>query len=393
MNNTPKRVVVIGDIMLDEYLFGFVNRTSSCLKLPIIEKVSSEYCLGGAANVASNLASLGQNVFLIGCCADDEAGKNIKTICQAHRIQLFDFPVDKTLIKQRIFIGEQQVVRIDTENKARPDPPEIIQLLDTLCADIIIMVDYGYGCITLGLADEVLNFCKTSHTKCIFHSRTLHKYKELHLPIIIANEAEFATISDQDFHDSELFITKAERGICHRNRSLNHDTEIHAKQKRAINTSGAGDCVTSVIALFYETELPIETLLTLANVAGEKAVMTTLTYSVTKADLILGYFDAMVSRDSSLKIVPRSLADLLTQAWISEGQKVRKILLNHHKLTTKMICEVSRLYTRSSKKALYLETVDLINRSEIPKIEILAMLDCFNLVVLPDKHPYFSIQK
>ena len=104
-----KRVVVIGDILLDEYVYGMVNKVSTGIQIPIVDKENVEYRLGGAANVAANVAGLCNNTALVGRCADDDAGNMARRIIVAYGIKLYAFLSDETTVKQRIYVDNQQV--------------------------------------------------------------------------------------------------------------------------------------------------------------------------------------------------------------------------------------------------------------------------------------------
>lgn len=108
-NIRNKHVIVIGDILLDEYIYGMVNKVSTGIQIPIIDKEIVEYRLGGAANVAANVAGLCNHTTLIGRCAKDDSGNRVKQLCELYHVKLMDFESEKTVVKQRIYVDNQQV--------------------------------------------------------------------------------------------------------------------------------------------------------------------------------------------------------------------------------------------------------------------------------------------
>ena len=111
-----KKILVIGDILLDEYVYGNVKHNSTGIKIPIIEKERIEYRLGGAANVAANIAGLCKNTVLLGRYANDDAGIRVKKLCREYGIKLIDCPTERTIVKQRIYVDNQQISRLDTNS-------------------------------------------------------------------------------------------------------------------------------------------------------------------------------------------------------------------------------------------------------------------------------------
>ena len=101
-----KKVLVIGDIILDKYLFGRTNHTSTGIQIPIIEKERIEYRLGGAGNVAANISKLCEDTILCGCYANDSAGIKVRELCQKYNIKLNQLAfIDETIQKTRIYIS------------------------------------------------------------------------------------------------------------------------------------------------------------------------------------------------------------------------------------------------------------------------------------------------
>lgn len=112
-NLCNKRVMVIGDVFLDEYDFGEVKTVSTGIKVPIVEAKISRNSLGGAGNVAANISALTSNASFLTQYANDESGKKIEQLLIQYNISARCFPANKSIVKKRIYIDHQQVMRLD----------------------------------------------------------------------------------------------------------------------------------------------------------------------------------------------------------------------------------------------------------------------------------------
>jgi rfaE bifunctional protein kinase chain/domain len=162
------RILVVGDIMLDHYLWGDVHRISPEAPVPIVNVVRDTYTAGGAANVALNLTNLGVRTSLFGHIAPDEAGKRLTTILSDNSIELINFNNNHnadtpTIVKTRVIIRNQQLCRIDREvsrDKYQLDnSPDFYRVLESALdkVDAVIISDYAKGVITQSLVDFILS--------------------------------------------------------------------------------------------------------------------------------------------------------------------------------------------------------------------------------------------
>ena len=163
------RVLVIGDLMIDHYIWGDVHRISPEAPVPVVFVNRDSYALGGAANVAVNLANLGVRTSILGHYGLDEAGIRLHRILSDNRIELLrpsEFSDTPTIIKTRVIVRNQQLCRIDREDESkmyRMDelPGFYHQLEDALAeVDAVILSDYAKGVITQPLLDRVLTFSR-----------------------------------------------------------------------------------------------------------------------------------------------------------------------------------------------------------------------------------------
>ncbi|NLH50221.1 MAG: D-glycero-beta-D-manno-heptose-7-phosphate kinase [Myxococcales bacterium] len=155
------RVLVVGDVMADHYVWGEVERISPEAPVPVVRVRREEILLGGAANVANNLRALGARVALAGVIGDDAIGNHLRTMLQGNAIDTAALAADgkrPTIIKTRVVAQNQQVVRVDWENADALTADQRRRLLDAIAArlpelDAIIVSDYAKGVIDKGLLD------------------------------------------------------------------------------------------------------------------------------------------------------------------------------------------------------------------------------------------------
>ena len=315
-----KNAVIIGDIILDEYIYGMVNKVSTGIQIPIIEKKSVEYRLGGAANVAANVAGLCGNTTLVGRCANDDAGNTVKKICSSNNINLENFETDKTTVKQRIYIDNQQVSRIDSIAYTEAITGELMSTILSQPIDLVIIADYLYGVISQELLDFISSFCKKKGIPLFYTSRDLNRFEISDYPIVVVNANEWNQW-EKSSKCEKAFITKGKDGICYKCGIKN--VERKANKKYPINVSGAGDTVLATISAFYgEQNITGDNILLASNLAGELAVENELTYVLSKYDLVDALFEQWILEDSINKIVDISLAKDIVSAWKQKGEVI-----------------------------------------------------------------------
>ncbi len=161
------QVLILGDVMLDEYLFGSVERISPEAPVPVVEISSTRLLLGGAANVAANTRTLGDEPLLVGVVGTDDAADRLRRLLDERGIGcscLVSDPSRQTTIKTRIIAHNQQVVRADRESREDLSTAmeqavydRIVSVIDKISA--LIISDYGKGVITVRLLERVIDLC------------------------------------------------------------------------------------------------------------------------------------------------------------------------------------------------------------------------------------------
>ena len=179
----PKtKILVIGDLMLDHFIWGKVSRISPEAPVPIVQVTRESEMPGGAANVAHNLSALGVSTSVIGFLGKDSSGKILRSLLKKDRINvggLIESTHITTTQKTRIIAHHQQVVRFDRETPMEAAGKEEEQLLQTIRRLIpehqgVILEDYGKGVVTQKLANTVIDLCRRHNIFCAFDPKIGH---------------------------------------------------------------------------------------------------------------------------------------------------------------------------------------------------------------------------
>src|SRR5204863_3657595 len=297
-----RTVVVIGDLITDEYLFGKPSRISREAPVLILRFVEREVLLGGAANAAHNVHALGARVLPIGVIGKDGAGDELLALFRSSGIPTDGLVTETgrvTPIKTRIMAGgyqatRQQVVRLDREPPHEPQPITEDALLARLTslgarADAVIVSDYGYGTVTPRVFDRIRAIARRTGAVVTVDSR----YGLLRFTGVTAatpNEAELEHLAGgaaDDERDVEkagrqllerldarfLLVTRGSRGMALLERDgATTFIPVHGTDEIA-DVTGAGDTVISVFTLALACGAPALDAATLANVAGGIVVM------------------------------------------------------------------------------------------------------------------------
>ena len=268
---SKKKILVIGDLMLDTYLWGHSERISPEAPVPIIQVNKVEHNLGGAANVALNLSSLGCEVYLIGIIGSDPEGEILKNLLDQSNIDftpLVEFDSRPTTVKSRIISHDQQVIRTDrelTHDLSDESNNELQGLVSSIINDVdgIILEDYNKGVLNAGSISKIINLVKDTD-KPIYvdpKEKNFDLYKNVRL--FKPNLSEFRSLYKENtslekdgfnlkknINADILMITRSADGV-----SLFVDSDyydIPTKARSVHDVSGAGD---TVIATFTLSDL------------------------------------------------------------------------------------------------------------------------------------------
>nr|MBS0038079.1 hypothetical protein [Saprospiraceae bacterium] len=288
-----RRVLVVGDVMLDKYISGPSDRMSPEASVPVIANPKTYEMPGGAANVATNLIELGCSVDLMGTTGDDENGKKLLHLCEKLGIQshFIVHPRSTTTVKCRIIANERQIVRLDYE-VIQPLPPEgekefkqdFDRIVESGDIEILILQDYNKGIFSKAIIHHVISKAKT-HGIFIAVDPKVHnffEYREVNL--FKPNLAELNNAFSKEIEVSEkdlkgaihnlqgqinfqtCMVTLSERGII-----TCRDSECvwsPAMDIEVVDVSGAGDTVISVSSLVLFNGGNLQDAADLSNLAA-----------------------------------------------------------------------------------------------------------------------------
>ena len=289
------RVLILGDIMLDEYMYGSVDRISPEAPVPVVNISSSKILLGGAANVAANICSLGGEALLLGTVGDDEAASKISQLLKTEKISNTLLVTDLTrctTIKTRIIAHSQQIVRADREDRHEVNPDvekEIISRFMSVVDDIqaVIISDYGKGVINQSLLEKLMSVCLEKNIFVAVDPKETHFNNYQRVSLITPNhhEAGFAygrrIHSEKDLlevgkgllkrlHAKSILITRGPDGMSLFTED-SEPTHIPTFAKKVYDVTGAGD---TVIAVFVAATCAGADLVESAIVANAGAGLT-----------------------------------------------------------------------------------------------------------------------
>ena len=297
IKNSKKTILVVGDLMLDEYIVGHEYRISDEAPVPILKVDSFDVRLGGAANVAVNIKSLGGEVILCGSIGSKQGGglSNVRILkllgensISSEYIVSTGF---KTTTKTRVIIKGQQVVRYDWEDPYIPDDNKIeimnnLKNIDFKKIDAIIISDYNKGVIF----KEVVDFLKTTYVPIFVDPKPKHKDMYYNVFCMTPNLSEFNELSENKFdftsNIEDIFIeakkfrdkmridnfviTMGDRGalcIDDKNSKI-----VPSVPVQVANPIGAGDTFISMLVLSMSNNISLENSVELANIAAAKSV-------------------------------------------------------------------------------------------------------------------------
>jgi len=312
------RVAVLGDLMLDEYLFGEVSRISPEAPVPIVRVNRERAVLGGAANVAANLKSIGAEPVLVGTLQQDIAGNRLRALLQGLEIKadwLVLDPTRPTIIKTRVIGQQQQMIRIDREETGDCAPAAVEGLCARLAkaleeASALIISDYAKGVVGLELMDRVRELCRARSIPWIVDPKPAHAGLYRGAPLMTPNTKELAALSGMPAKSDEelaaagqalmdtlglkgLLVTRSEKGMALFAPDVKHKAPwlIPTEAREVFDVSGAGDTVIAVFSAAISTGVDWQDAAMLANAAAGVVVGKMGTATATPAEVLRHYQD------------------------------------------------------------------------------------------------------
>ena len=307
------KVGVIGDIMLDNYMWGKVDRISPEAPVPIVALNHKEYRIGGAGNVALNCRSLGATVAILSVCGNDEESERLINLLEDEKIDtsfLLKSSDRITTSKTRIISRNQQMMRLDaelTDDLNSKDENALLEKIQSFIEsekpDVIIFEDYKKGVLTEKLIQDVIAFCQKagvitavdpkrknffSYKNADIFKPNLKEVKEgLNMLFEDVNEPLLKNIHNElagTLRHKISFITLSEKGVYFQ--MENKSAIIPSHIRNVSDVSGAGDTVIAVASIVYAATEDVQMMAEIANIAGGLVCEEVGTVAISKEKLL-----------------------------------------------------------------------------------------------------------
>jgi rfaE bifunctional protein kinase chain/domain len=305
-------VLVIGDVMVDHFIWGKVSRISPEAPVPVVDVQKDSIMLGGCANVLNSIYAMGGKVYVAGVVGADNVGKRLLTELRQRKIETLGIIVDKgrpTTLKTRIVAHGQQVVRFDKESKktiAKSNTNKILEYVKSLQKKIgaIVVSDYNKGVVSKELVEGIKKIVKNSGIFICLDPKqnNFSIYEGAHVITPNHHEAQRAVgmeITNADdlqrlssallkkFDFQAILITRGEEGMSlfEKGQKIVH-TYFPAQAKEVYDVTGAGDTVIGVLALGLAAQAEMKEATCLANLAAGIVVGKIGTATVSREELI-----------------------------------------------------------------------------------------------------------
>jgi rfaE bifunctional protein kinase chain/domain len=296
------RLLVVGDVMLDRYWFGDTKRISPEAPVPIVQVGKIDERLGGAANVARNVAALGAQTTILGIAGNDEPGKRVVELLKASGVdsQLEIDAKVPTIVKLRVIARQQQLIRLDFEET--PSEQALAHKLERFeklvgSADVVILSDYGKG--ALGQVAHMIEQARAQKKVVLVDPKGEDYEKYRGATVLTPNRSELRQVVGQWTSEDDLIrraqdlrrslnlqallLTRSEEGMSlFTEQGVSH---VKAQAREVFDVSGAGDTVIATLAVALAAGWPLEKAMALANRAGGIVVGKLGTATVTSEEL------------------------------------------------------------------------------------------------------------
>ena len=325
------RILVAGDLMLDQYWFGPTSRISPEAPVPVVKVTRTTARAGGAANVATNLAGLGALTTLAGVVGDDPNGSHLTELLNELGIESDLYKsMCPTITKLRVLSRNQQLIRLDTEDNYSSADAEALAVIvgrHLVQQDVCVLSDYAKG--SLADTPALVQLCRQHDVPVLADPKGVDFSVYKGVTVLTPNLAEFEAVVGESANDDELIakaqtlrdkldiqylvITLSERGMM----IVSDDDQpemLPAKAREVFDVTGAGDTVIATLAAGLGAGLSISQSAALANLAASLVVAKIGVASVTPAELRLALHEqgqggrGLVTEEQAIKVVREAQA-------------------------------------------------------------------------------------
>ena len=308
-----KKILIVGDIMVDEFIWGNVQRISPEAPVPVVEVIDETYRLGGSGNVAANIKAMGGVPIPIAVHGRDDAARRLADLLKQWEIDISGLTTaDRpTTLKTRIIAHNQQVVRTDRESR-KPLPSNVNGTLEAaflrnlVHASAVIISDYDKGVVNRELLGSILLKAQNAGIPVFLDPKVHHADYYRPITVITPNKREAELLTGLSIHDGEsleqagqnlrrkfgceyALITRGEDGMSLFNGTGSHHLPTFARE--VFDVTGAGDTVIATLALTRASGATMEEAAVLANHAAGIVVGKIGTATVDRSEL-LSHFDS-----------------------------------------------------------------------------------------------------
>jgi D-beta-D-heptose 7-phosphate kinase / D-beta-D-heptose 1-phosphate adenosyltransferase len=339
------RVLVLGDVMLDRYVSGNASRLSPEAPIPVLRPTVNRATLGGAANVALNVATLGGQVALVGVIGDDAAGAEVTRLLAASPgivPHLVVAAVRPTTAKTRFLVGVHQLLRLDEETTAPIDEATTATLLQRFAkalemADVVVVSDYAKGVLTDDVLQAVMARAGAMGRTVIADPKRIDFAAYRGATVLTPNEHEVrqsTRIDATDDRDADragrqaldatggeaVLVTRSEKGLTLVRRD-EHPLHLPTRAREVADVSGAGDTLVAALAVALGAGAPLPDAAVLANITAGISVGKQGTATVSREELLGAlHLEALVATDRKVATLDEAAARVA--AWRAQGLRV-----------------------------------------------------------------------
>jgi D-beta-D-heptose 7-phosphate kinase/D-beta-D-heptose 1-phosphate adenosyltransferase len=406
-----KKVMVLGDLMLDEHIWSKVSRISPEAPVPIADVLRITHVPGGCGNVAANVAALGGIPYLVGLLGRDSSGEKLVRALEKQNVSTGNLIIDAdrpTILKSRIIAASQHVIRVDREDRSTVSPAvtkKLIKRLSELAPkmDAIIISDYEKGTVTAEVCQALIRLAKKYNKPLAIDPKGFNYAKYRGATVITPNlreaaiAARTAIVDDKSLSQAGkillkhagtrfVLVTRGKDGMTLFDKS--GSTYIPAIPREVFDITGAGDTVIATLTLSLAAGAPIKTAAILANLAGSIVVgkIGTATCSLDELEVTLEGREP-----AQQKIKNRNDLASISKNLKNEGAKIiftngcfDLLHLGHVRYLreAKKLGDILIIGVNSDDSVTALKGPDRPYIHELERAEILASLECVDFVTI-----------